>query len=127
MSDEDPTTKDRGFIMLDTYKPSNEDSNSEDNSKDADNKLITEDRAFIIPNIYKSSSKDNNSDDEIDKESTHIGYIEGNKTFILLVRYKDLILKLSLKLYILCKHIIKQLARLLRLRYSEKALSVLYL
>jgi hypothetical protein len=42
LSNEDPT-KDRVFIILNTYEPSNEDSDSEDNSEDANNKPTAED------------------------------------------------------------------------------------
>jgi hypothetical protein len=126
LSDEDPTAEDRAFIVPDTYEPSDEDSDSENDSEDADDEPTAEDRAFIVPDTYESSGEDDDSDDEIDEESTHVGHIEGDGTFVPLAGYEDLILKPSLKLRILRKHTIERSARLLGLRHSEKALGVPY-
>lgn len=114
------------FSLNGMHNKNNNDNNSKDVINDnvseskssiytsSDKEPITEDLAFIVLNIYKSNSKDTNSNNRINKEDAHVGYIKGNSTFILLVRYKDLMLKLSLKLYILRKHTVKRLARYLR-------------
>ena len=83
-----------------------------------DEEPTAEDLAFV-PDTYESSCEDVDSDDEINEEDAHVGYLEGDGTFVPRAGYEDLMLKPYLKLRILRKHTMEQLARRLCLGHSS--------